>query len=51
MRPLATNDDQRQESGVDVLNSDQSIVGDLGNGFKGNGPGVVPTRNLAVSSE
>jgi len=37
-------------SGVDVLNSDQCIVGDLGNGFKGNGPGVIPTRNLAVSA-
>jgi len=48
MRSLATNGDQRQGSGVDVLNSDQSIVGDFE--FKGSGPGVIPTRSLAVSA-
>jgi len=47
---LATNGDQWQGSGVDGLNSDQSIIGYLGNTFKGNGPGVVPTHNLAVSA-
>jgi len=46
--PLETNGDQRQGSGVDVLNSDQSMVGDFG--FKGSGPEIVPTRNLAVSA-
>jgi len=47
MRPLATNGDQRQGSGLDVLNSasDQLVVGE------GNGPGVVPTRNLAPHFE
>jgi len=30
MRPLASNGDQQQESGVDVLKSDQSIIGNFG---------------------